>query len=218
VFAFGDSITYGAEATGFHGYASIVADALGLPIDNRAIPGAAMVVPPDDAILGQMLGFTPPSRYEIGVTLLGTNDGNVFGTDAGALADFKAGLQEGLLHLTSRRRVPEPKTDRERLLARQHLLPSVPDGPRVFVGNTPKQIPGHEIGLFSPTVQALYAAAVAEAVAAVAAQNRRVYLVDVASVYDPATMDGSDPSGIHPADSGHAAIAAAFLAAIRSVG
>jgi lysophospholipase L1-like esterase len=211
---FGDSIALGGDASApsLYGYA-----ALGVPVTNHAVGGALMyneIVPP--AIRTQMLAVSPPSRYELVVMNCGTNDMGLYGSDATALAAFKAALQEGLLYLTSRRRIPEPKNARERLLLRQHRLPSVTDGPRVFVGNTPKQIPGSYVGNGSPTVQALYATAVADTVAAVAAQRRRVYLVDMASAYDPVTMDGSLPSGIHPNDTGHAAIAAAFLAVIRS--
>lgn len=216
MYAFGDSITVGKEASNYAtlGYAGRVAATLGLPLDNRAVSGVAMNTA-STGILAQMLLAAPPPRQDLCVLIAGTNDMGGYGTDATRLAEFTAALQEGLLYLTSRRRSPEPKSARERALVRQgRRLSTVADGCRVYVGNTPKQVTGSYVGLGSPAAQALYAAAVAAAVANVAARGRRVYLVDVASAYDPATQGNQPPSGIHPGDSGHLAIANAFLAAM----
>lgn len=217
VLAFGDSITVGTGASvpPVTGYVALLATALGFGVANYAVGGVAMNTA-TTGILAQMLSIPAPTHYETVVMTVGTNDMGLYGTDPTKVAEFGSGLRTGLRHLTSRRRIPEPTTDQERRLVRRgQQLPSVPDGPRVFVGNTPKQVTGSYVGAASPAAQALYAAQVSSEVTYAQSQGWRVYIVDVASAYDPVTQNGEPPSGIHPNDAGHLAIKNAFYAAIR---
>jgi lysophospholipase L1-like esterase len=210
--AFGTSITVGFSATGLNGYAPLVASQLQVGISNHAISGATMLGGPgvgQASILAEMLATAPPGRGDLCVMEAGTNDVIAYGTDATQVTAFQAGLQQGLLWITGHRRVPRPLTERERVLARQRKLGAIQGGCSVFVGNTPRQSP--YTGAGSSAAQLAYAQACADAVAAVAAQGRRVYLVDIASVFDPATQS---PDGIHPDDAGHLAIKTAFSTAI----
>lgn len=222
--AFGTSITYGFYDSVYpyppnpppnpmvNGYAARLATQLQVGIANYAVSGATMNGGPgvgQASILVEMLAVALPARGDICVLEAGTNDVIAYGTDATQLTAFTAGLEQGLLWITGRRRTPRPLTERERILARQGRLRAIPDGCAVFVGNTLKQSP--YTGAGSSAAQIAYAAACADAVAAVAAQGRRVYLVDIASVFDPATQS---PDGIHPDGAGHLAIKNAFYSAI----
>jgi lysophospholipase L1-like esterase len=223
LYAVGDSITFGFYGAGYptfpnplvDGYAATVAATLGLPIANTAFPGATMLgVGGSASILQQMLALTPPYRDDLVVTMLGTNDLLVSGTDAAALAAFSAGLRQGLVWLTSGRGRRFPLTPYERWLARAGQLPGVVDGCRVFVGNTPRQSVYTPPG--SAAAQEAYSAQVAADVAWAQGQGRRVWLVDAEAAYDPATQGADPPTSVHPGPSGHASIAAAYLAAIRA--
>jgi lysophospholipase L1-like esterase len=225
VLAFGDSITFGLLASDYAAtaYVPLVAFALGLGslgsgYTNYAVGGVAMNAPPGTSIFDQMMGVAVPSRYETCVMVLGTNDIAGAGTDPANLAAFKVSMQQGLLYLTSHRRAREPRTERERWQARTNPTArraTIGDGCRVFVGTTPRQsIPYAFSG--SPAAQALYVAAITDVVATVAAQGRRVYVVNLDTAYDPDTMSDDAPSHVHPNNTGHAAIAAAFLAQIRA--
>lgn len=219
--AFGDSITFGAEASNFAttAYVPLIAAALGVGYTNYGIPSATLlggVTPfgPRAAILDEMLSVSPPSKYQPCVMLLGMNDQIDWSTDPTAVASFQAGLVTGLLYLTSKRRTPEPKNAKERLLLRRGRLPSADDGATVYVGNCISEPTGHYLPNGSPAAQALYNVAIAAAVANVAAQGRRVHLVNTNAAYNPATMDSGD--NVHPNDLGHAAIAAAFLTVMHT--
>lgn len=220
VLAFGDSITFGAEASNFAttAYVPLIAATLGVGYTNYGIPSATLLggltpFGPRDSILNEMLGVSPPSKYEPCVMLLGMNDQIDWSTDPAPVVTFQAGLEQGLLWLTSRRRPPEARSARERLLLRQGKLPLVDDGATVYVGNCISEPSGHYLPNGSPAAQAMYNVAIAAAVTNVAAQGRRVHLVDANAAYNPATMDSGD--NVHPNDLGHAAIAAAFLAAMH---
>lgn len=219
MYAFGDSITFGRDASdeATLGYVPLLAAALGVGFVNRAVPGTGMISP--GGILDQMLSVPVPTRYEVCVTIVGVNDMYGAGDNPTHLGLVKAGLRDGLLHLTSRRRVPPPTSPQEAQLLSQGRLPSRPAGCSVWVGTTLKQSEGYYGGLGSPEIQALYAAAIAEVVASVAAQGRRVYLVDTGSAYDPDTMGSAAtaPSHIHPSDAGHLVLANTFLAAMQGV-
>lgn len=227
MFAAGDSITEGSLASNAAGttWVQLLAASLGLGYTNYGVSGATMLGVEElvpgvlrSSILAQMLRITPPPRYTVCVLICGTNDMILYGEDAPHLADFQAALQTGLLHLTSRRRIPEPKNDQERRLLREGKLPSVADGASVWVGNTPRQSAGHWAGLASDAAHTAYVNAVAATVAAVASQGRDVHLVDVSAAYDPDTMGIDPPSNIHPTDAGHAAIKAAFYSAMQAGG
>lgn len=222
--AVGDSITYGFYDSVYpappnplpdplvNGYAAMTAAALGLAIGNTSFPGATMLgISGSASILAQMLALDPPSRYDIVLTMLGTNDMLLSGTDPTALANFSTGLREGLLWLTSNRRVPEPRTERERWRARTERPAAVPDGCRVFIGNTLAQSP--YTGSASDAARALYTAQIEADAAYVNGRAGRVYVVDANAVFDPATQS---PDGLHPSTAGHAAISGAYLAAIRA--
>lgn len=79
-------------------------------------------------------------------------------------------------------------------------------GPNVFLGTIPRQSPWT-----TPATDALHAsfnAQISGAITAAKASNLRVALAPTASWYQPATMQSVD--GVHPNDSGHAAIASSF--------
>lgn len=217
--AFGDSVTRGALAsTTAQGYAALVASARGHALTNYAEGGATMLGGPAEhqtSILAQMLAVAPPSAGEIVVMALGINDIIAYGTDATQLASFAEGLETGLLHLTSKRRIPDPATawEREQVL-RGRTLPSVPDGPRVFVGNTLSQSVYQ--GSASAAARTAYSDVIAAKVLALQARGRRAYYVDINAAYDPSTQGADPPSNIHPGNDGHADIAAAVLAEIEA--
>jgi lysophospholipase L1-like esterase len=225
LWAVGDSITYGFYGAGYpttpnpltDGYVARTAAALGVPLSNTAVSGATVLgIAGSASILQQMLNLEAPDRYDLVVTMLGTNDLIQSGTDAAALTAFKNGAVAGLLHLASNRVRPTYRTERDRYRARAARPSSVAAPCALFVGNTPKQLGGYSPPNGSAAAQALYSAAVADVVATVAAEGVPCYLVDVASVYDPATMGADPPYSIHPTPAGHDAIAAAYLAVIRS--
>jgi lysophospholipase L1-like esterase len=215
LWAVGDSITYGfydqtVPNPLVDGYAARVAATLGLPISNTAASGATLLGGPgvgQASILAQMLALVPPNRYDVVLTMLGTNDMIAYGTDASKLASFSAGLRQGLLWLTSKRRVPDHAP-----APRFGQPPSSPDGPAVFVGNTLAQSPYQ--GSASEAARAAYSAQIAADAAYVNGFGRRVVVVDANASFDPTTQAPVD--GLHPSSSGHISIAAAYLAAIRS--
>lgn len=218
--AFGDSITEGYLASNIAtlGYVGLLGTALGVGVLNRGRSGATMNGGPagnQESILTRIQAIPTPAASNFVVGVFGTNDNLAWGTDAAKILEFKAGLTTGLLHLTGGRRIPDPQTPWEvQQVLQGRALPSVPDMARVFVGNCPKASVYIDSG--SSAGQIAYSAAIAEVVAAVAAMGRPVYLVDVATAYVPGTMGGDPPNNIHPNDTGHAAIKAAFLSVIEA--
>jgi lysophospholipase L1-like esterase len=214
--AFGDSITYGLYASDVAtlGYAGLLASTLGVGIENVAIAGATLLgTEGQPSILAQILPHAPPPRYTPCVTIVGTNDAIAYGTDAGRLATFQAGLEEGLLHLTSRRRTREPKTVEEIILAlKGGAPPSVSESCTVWIGTMTRQ--SAWFGSSSEAAWAAYVAATTAAVSAVGSRGRDVRLVDTASAYDPDTMGADPPMNIHPNDVGHLALKTAFYTAM----
>lgn len=217
--AFGDSntVAIGASVPAVTGYPALLATALGIGMTNYAVGGVGMNNP-GNGILAQMLSVSPPSRNVPCVMIIGTNDMGVYGPDPTKLAEFSVGLRSGLQHLTSKQRIPEPRTFQERLLFKKGKLPAVDDGCSVWVGNTPKQVTGSYVGAGSPAVQALYVAQIAADIAWAQSQGWRVYGVDVSSAYDPNTMGNEPPSQIHFGDTGHLAVKNAFYAAMQARG
>jgi len=198
MYAFGDSFTYGLLASdpSTTAYVPLLAAKLGVGVVNKGFPGATMAgVPPSQpSILAQMLGVPPLLRGDVGVTILGVNE---IDYSESKQLEFSALLTQGLLWLTSRRRVLEPKNEVERRILDRDKLPTVADGGSMFVGNCPTASP--------------YQARIADAVAAAAGQGRRVYLIDVQAAWDKASHS---PDGIHPDDVGHMQIYGAFYAAM----
>lgn len=212
--AFGDSITaYTGASDQAHAFTSLIAAGLGVGQDNRGVSGDTMA---QTTLIAQ--AATPLSRYDLAVWLAGFNDNLVHGTDAPSLVTFQANLTTALLWLTSHQRQPEARTVRERLLLKQGKLATVADGGSVWVGNCIKPsnyatpVPPYNNG--SDAGMAAYNVAIAAAVANVAAQGRRVHLVDVSTSYNTATMVGGDQ--VHPNDTGHAYLANTFLAAMAT--
>jgi lysophospholipase L1-like esterase len=213
---FGDSITaYTGASDTAHGFTSLIAAGLGVTQDNRGVSGDTLA-----QTVQVMATVSPPSQYEVVVWLAGFNDNLTHGTDATALATFQAQMTAALLYLTSHQRQPEARSVQEKVLLRQGKLPAVPDGCSVWVGNCIKPLnyaagglpPAYLFG--SDAGQAAYNVAIAAAVANVAAQGRRVHLVDVASAYNTATMVSGDQ--VHPNDTGHAYLASTFLTAMAT--
>jgi lysophospholipase L1-like esterase len=216
VWAFGDSITYGAFATDeAHTYVGLVAASLAVGAHNLGISGAGIT----DIVDGEIMTISPPNRYDVAVMLVGYNDMRYYGSNPAQTAFFRSYLEHGLVYLTSATREPYAQTARERLLLRAGKLARVADGTRVMVGNCLKmttagyaQHPPYNNG--SDAVVAEYNAAIAASVTTLRNQGRNVTLVDVSSVYDP--YNAGSPDGEHPGNIGHAVIANAYIAAMRA--
>lgn len=224
--SFGTSISYGFNASNIDATAFIarLGTALAKPFVRLSYPGATMSGGPEGqvSILAQMRSIPPPGPASICVMEVGTNDAVAFDKDPLAVdgAVFSADLQQGLLEVTSNRRIANPQVPRDALLNRFENYGTVPGGCTVFVGTAPPQSTEYGAAWVSganarPNTLLYFRNLTNNAVVAVAARGRRVFLVDLATAFNPITQS---TDGIHPDDAGHLLVSQLFYARMRAVG